>query len=250
MWIRSECGGELDGDSSNRRQELTSKHHRACHRIAPCSEDCLLKPRNMVEITIRELGQREAEELSTMLRNDEVLRRELGFGADDRLSPEDFLKEVVEWCQPRMATMSAILADGTAIGTITLSHRSSDGLSAQVGYWIGSRHRGLGYCTRAFEEALNQAAAEGIGSVLASIASDNIPSRRIWERQGAVAREIAPGKFITNFGLSVNQRVKRVSCPRSALMIQGRSAEEEEKWKTTRTRIVQINQFNRESLTT
>jgi RimJ/RimL family protein N-acetyltransferase len=149
----------------------------------------------MTGITIREPGQLEAEQLSAVLCNDNVLRHELGFAAHDKPTAEDFLREIAEWCRPRRATTYAILADNTAIGTISLSHRSPDGLSAQVGYWIGSGYRRLGYCTRAFATVLNQAASEGIVFVSATIASDNIPSRRIWEYQGAVASEVSSGRL-------------------------------------------------------
>lgn len=153
----------------------------------------------MTEITIREPGQTEAEQLAAMMCNDEVLRVELGFAAGDLLTAEDVLREIVEWCLPRRASTYAVLADKAAIGTIGLSHRSPDGLSAQIGYWIGSRYRCLGYCTKAFAAILDQAASEGIVFVSATIAFDNIPSRRIRERQGAVASEISPGQLQYKF---------------------------------------------------
>lgn len=163
----------------------------------------------MTEITIREPGQTEAEQLAAMMCNDEVLRVELGFAAGDLSTAEDVLREIVEWCPPRRATMYAILADDTVIGTITLSHRSPDGLSAQIGYWIGSRYRRFGYCTKACAVVLNQAASEGIAFVSATIAFDNIPSRRIWERLGAVASEISPGQLQYKF------RIERPSAGRA-----------------------------------
>jgi RimJ/RimL family protein N-acetyltransferase len=149
----------------------------------------------MPGITIREPGQIEAEQFAAMLCHDDILRRELGFVTHDRLTAEDFLRGIAEWCQPRNATTYAILADNTAIGTISLSHRSHDGLSAQIGYWIGSEFRNLGFCTRAFATILKQAAIEEILFVSATIAFDNIPSRRIWERQGADVSEVRPGRL-------------------------------------------------------
>jgi hypothetical protein len=85
-------------------------------------------------VLIRELTGSEAQQPSPMLCCDEILRGELNFGPDDRLTPEDFFREVSEWCRPRRETMYAILVYNTAVGTVTLSHRSPDGSSAQVGY--------------------------------------------------------------------------------------------------------------------
>jgi RimJ/RimL family protein N-acetyltransferase len=147
----------------------------------------------MTEITIKEPGYEEAEQLAAVLCNDSVLRCELGFEEQDRPTTEDVLQKLAEWGPPRRATTYAILANDTTVGSISLSHRSPDGLSAQIGYWVGSAHRRLGYCTRAFLAVLDRAVFEGIATVSAKIACDNLPSRRLWKRQGAVASEISPG---------------------------------------------------------
>jgi len=116
-------------------------------------------------------------------------------GSDKQPTAEGLLEHLTEWCASRRATTYAILAEGVAIGTISISHRSPDGRSARVGYWIGSRYRRQGYCTSAFEAMLARAATEGIRRVSATIASDNLPSRRLWERQGGVPAEAADGRL-------------------------------------------------------
>jgi RimJ/RimL family protein N-acetyltransferase len=149
----------------------------------------------MTRIAIREPTQSDAAQLAAMLCVDTVLRRDLGIPAGDRPTAEDFLRKLADWCPPRRATTYAIVADDDAVGTISLSHRSPDGLSARIGYWIGSGRRRLGHCTRAFAAVLAQAASEGIVSVSATIAVGDIPSRRVWERHGAVATAVSAGRL-------------------------------------------------------
>jgi RimJ/RimL family protein N-acetyltransferase len=149
----------------------------------------------MTMIGMREPTQSDAEQLATMLCADAVLRRDLGIPADERPTAEDVLQKLADWCPSRRATTYAILADAAAVGTISISHRSPDGLSAQIGYWIGSGHRHLGYCTRAFATVLAQAASEGIVAVSATIAADNTPSRRVWERRGAKGVAVSAGEL-------------------------------------------------------
>jgi len=149
----------------------------------------------MTEITLEEPGSREAAQLAAMLCEDDVLRGDLGMGPDRKPTADSFLEHLAEWCASRRATTYAILADDVAVGTISISHRSPDGRSARVGYWMGSRHRRQGHCTRAFEAVLARAAAEGIRCVSATIAADNLPSRRLWERQGGVPSEVSEGRL-------------------------------------------------------
>jgi RimJ/RimL family protein N-acetyltransferase len=146
---------------------------------------------SMTKIGIREPTPSDAEQLATMLCVDAVLRRDLGIPADDRPTAEDVLQKLADWCPTRRATTYAILADEAAVGTISISHRSPDGQSAQIGYWVGSGHRRLGYCTRAFAAVLAQAASEGIVSVSATIPAENTPSRRVWERHGGIGVAIS-----------------------------------------------------------
>jgi len=149
----------------------------------------------MTELTIREPNKRDAEQLAAMLCEDSILRSDLGILSADRPTGTDFMRKLNEWSQPRRATTFAILVHNTAIGTISLSHRSQDGLVASIGYWVGSNYRRHGYCKRAFAAVCARAESEGIISVSATIAFDNTASRRIWEQQGAIATEVSPGRF-------------------------------------------------------
>ena len=130
-----------------------------------------------------------------MLCDDGGLRRDLGVNADGHLTADRFFLKLEEWCRARRATTFAIVADDTAIGTISLSHRSEDGRTARIGYWVGTGYRHQGHCRRAFEAVLRQAAAQGITAVSATVDAGNEASRRIWERHGAASTSVASGRL-------------------------------------------------------
>jgi [ribosomal protein S5]-alanine N-acetyltransferase len=149
----------------------------------------------MASLTVREPTLSDAADLAALLCTDTGLREELGFAPDDRPSAAEILQHFQEWSLPRRATVHAIVVDDAAIGTITLGHRSPDGLTARIGYWIGTKHRRKGYCSRAFDAVVQLAAAEGIRSVSSSIETENIASRKIWERAGATGTPVSPGRL-------------------------------------------------------
>ena len=158
----------------------------------------------MVGIVIREPGQSEAEQLAEILGEDDALRTDLGIAPDNRPAADGFLDELAAWCAPRRASTFAILADGVAVGTISISHRSPDGRSARIGYWVGTRYRRLGHCRRAFAAVLAQAAAEGIEHVSGTVAAENTASRRLWERHASVATVLADGRI--RYELEIERR--------------------------------------------
>ena len=134
---------------------------------------------------IRELGEGEAMQLAEVLCKDEGLRRELGVPDHDRPTGESFLRKVRDWCRKHRATTFAIVAEDTAVGTISLSNVSEEGRSAKIGYWVGTEYRGKGYASAAFAEVLRLAASRGIKRVSACVEAGNAPSRRLWQRNGA-----------------------------------------------------------------
>ena len=147
----------------------------------------MLANRRMVDTTVREPRIEDAEQLAGMLCDDDGLRSDLGLESGDRPTAEQFQDKVRTWCGENRATTFAIVTGDTAVGTISLSHRSEDGNTAGIGYWVGTWYRRQGHCKRAFEAVLRQAALEGISSVRGTVDAKNIASRRIWERQGAAS---------------------------------------------------------------
>lgn len=134
---------------------------------------------------IRELGEGEAMQLANVLCRDGGLRRELGVPENDRPTGEGFLWKVEDWCRQHRATTFAIVVDGVAVGTISLSQVSEDRRSARIGYWVATEYRGKGYAGAAFAEVLRLAASRGIQKVAARIEAGNRPSLRMWRRHGA-----------------------------------------------------------------
>ena len=139
----------------------------------------------MCSISIREPTQEDSRQLASLLCEDCILRRDLGMAREDRPTGEAFGRHIRDWCRSRNAfTYAIILGEGTAIGTISLSHIDREDHSARIGYWIGSSYRNRGYGTKAFERAMAEALSQGMVRVRASIERDNLPSRRIWEAHG------------------------------------------------------------------
>ncbi|MCK5132022.1 MAG: GNAT family N-acetyltransferase [Candidatus Sabulitectum sp.] len=139
-------------------------------------------------ITIRKPTHQDAVQLSSMLCNDDILRADLNLGADFKPDSIDVLKDLENWCESRNAvTYAVLLHNKTVVGTISLSHINSEEKAARIGYWIGSRYRSLGYCSRAFKLVVNEAVERGIAKLITTIAEDNIHSRRIWDKLGGYA---------------------------------------------------------------
>jgi len=136
-------------------------------------------------ISIRGLTDEDCRQLAAMLCEDDILRRDLGIPEDRKSTAEAFARFICEWERERNASTYAIVLDGdTAVGTISLSHVDLVERSGRIGYWVGSDYRKKGHCTEAFGRVVEEAVSRGLERVRASIAEENIPSRRIWERHG------------------------------------------------------------------
>ncbi|MCD4707624.1 MAG: GNAT family N-acetyltransferase [Candidatus Sabulitectum sp.] len=136
-------------------------------------------------ITIRKPTPQDAIQLSSMLCTDNILREYLGFGDNDKPTADDFLEKLQSWCRSRNAVTYVVLLNSTtAVGTISLSHINKEEKTARTGYWIGSRYRSHGYCSRAFKLVISEAVERGITKLISTIAEDNVPSRRIWDKPG------------------------------------------------------------------
>ena len=143
---------------------------------------------------IRRPTPEDAEELAGMLCEDEELRRDLGMGEGEKPTGAGFLSRVEAWCASRNAVTYAIVASGRAVGSISLSHIDIGSGSAGIGYWMGSRYRGLGYCKDAFALVVEEARRRGLRLVGVQVDSDNAASRRIWEGMGARGTDAEGGK--------------------------------------------------------
>ena len=157
----------------------------------------------MCSISIRELTQEDSRQLASLLCEDGILRRDLGMAREDRPTGEAFDRHIRDWCRSRNAiTYAIVLGDGTAIGTISLSHIDRADHSARIGYWIGSSYRNRGYGTKAFEQVMAETFSQDILRVRASIERDNLPSRRIWEAHGGYVVQREGEKVICEIELT------------------------------------------------
>lgn len=155
-------------------------------------------------VIVRRVTGEDAERLARLLCEDEVLRGELGVPAGDRPTGEGFLRKIEGWCLRNRAVTFAIVRDGEAVGTISLSHRSEDGQRARIGYWVGSVHRRCGVATEAFERVVAVARESGVRRVSAMVEKTNKPSARMWRRWGAQEREVEGREERWEFVLEVD----------------------------------------------
>ncbi len=131
-----------------------------------------------------------------MLCNDNILREDLKFGDSDKPTADDLLEKLKGWCRSRNAVTYIVLLNSmTVVGIISLSHINKEQKTARIGYWIGSRYRSKGYCTRAFQLVINEAVNRGITKLTSTIAEDNVHSRGIWDKLGGCTVEGDRGRL-------------------------------------------------------
>jgi [ribosomal protein S5]-alanine N-acetyltransferase len=142
-------------------------------------------------VSIRELAREDGAALATMLNDDAVLRADLDVRSGTPNTAEGVVRDVRKWCQSRRAVSYAILAGGVTVGMISLSHVDPESGTGRIGYWVGSRFRKKGYCSRAFDLVLQEARLRGVHTVSASVASTNMASRRVWEKAGGIGTPVS-----------------------------------------------------------
>lgn len=98
---------------------------------------------------------------------------------------ESVLSVAERWSEQRDARVFAIVLEGEAIGSISLSHIDRKRGRARTGYFIAASHQGRGYGTAALRRLLELAREEGISAVSASLPAGPSASRRIWAKCGA-----------------------------------------------------------------
>lgn len=148
------------------------------------------------QVTIRRIGPAEARRLAGLLNRDGALRDDLGFPTDSDITPREVEKKIAEWETVHDSMCFCILEGETAVGMISLSHIDRIRGKAQTGYWIGSRYRNRGICTKAFRLLIQKAREQDIETLSSTIAVSNNASRAIWEREGAMRELKADGRLL------------------------------------------------------
>ena len=155
----------------------------------------------MESVLIRKATVVDAIELSQLLNEDAILRHDLNV-SDTSAQPLEFFEQLTEWCRDEDVETCVIVAHERAVGAISLSHMDPAGGTAQIGYWVGSRHRRRGYCSRAFQLMLEQARRQGITTIRASVDEHNTPARHILEQAGANIHHTSDGKVFCELSLA------------------------------------------------
>lgn len=86
-----------------------------------------------------------------------------------------------------------LIVDGRPVGVGKLRHYLNEQLTREgghIGYCIRPYERGKGYGTLILGELLKKAREKGITEVLVTCREDNIPSRKVIERNGGVLEEV------------------------------------------------------------
>ncbi|WP_270563477.1 GNAT family N-acetyltransferase [Clostridium beijerinckii] len=148
------------------------------------------------DIELKKIDDDFAIQILEILNNDEKLQAELGT-SDRNISKEEFINHNNKWATSTNSEIFAIVLNGRAIETISLSHQNIKENKAQVGYWIGSYYWKNGYTSKVFSKILDYAKGKGIRYLSAKINKENIASKRIWEKYNANIK-IVDNRFYAN----------------------------------------------------
>jgi len=153
--------------------------------------------------SIREATPQDAEHLADILCHDEILRDDLG--VKESPTANDVIEKLSNWWKDAFGISFAIIHEGKAVGLISLGHINSEEKTARIGYWIASENRAKGICSMAFDEILQIARERGIREVSASVRNDNVPSKKIWQKRGAIGQPITEER--TRFHFHIDSKL-------------------------------------------
>ena len=114
--------------------------------------------------------------------------------------PADFVHRLLraeDRPEPGLVPQSSYwaVADGVVVGRIALRHHLNEDLEqfgGHIGYDIRPGKRGRGYGNKILELALKKAKEMGIEKVRITCDVDNVPSRKIIEKNGGMLENEAP----------------------------------------------------------
>lgn len=151
-----------------------------------------------MEVSLRPVGLDDAGRLAALLR-----RNRAALAGWDPVRPESYftqagqravLAEALERSERQEAYPALILVDGRCAGRINLNNVVFGPFrSADLGYWVGTGHRGRGVATAAVGQMLRTGFEEvGLHRVQAATLLHNTASRRVLARHGFTEIGIAP----------------------------------------------------------
>ena len=140
-------------------------------------------------INLKPISKIDYETISTLINSDFTLQEEFGFKPESVPTGSQVEKDFCDWCNSHSAKMYSTFKDGQFIGLVTLSRIDYDHKSARLGYWLGSKFRQQGHGSVVFKMILYLINTMGITQINGSVNPSNTPSRRLWEKNGAILIE-------------------------------------------------------------
>ncbi len=139
-------------------------------------------------ISIEKYDISHSDDLTDLMINDTILRDAIG--SSFRGTSVSFHQGTLDWIIKNNSKSFSIILSEISIGLISLSHIDSIKNTAQIGYWLSSKHWRLGFMSIAFNEVLQEAIRTGIKFVSSTIHNDNIASIKLWQKYDSVEKNI------------------------------------------------------------
>ena len=139
---------------------------------------------------LRELTSEDAGSLYALVDSNRKYLRQWLPWVDKQQGPHDsgqFIEGARNDNRAGVALTLGIEHQGDIVGVIGFHEFDNDNRQTSMGFWISSSHQGKGIvsssCARLIEYAFTDL---GLNRVVMKIAEDNVPSRRVAERNGLV----------------------------------------------------------------
>jgi len=163
----------------------------------------------MCVITLHEIQPEDYSEIAMLIAADLQLQKEFGFPKDLIPTSAQLESDYKGWNKSHSAKMFCVRLSEAFIGLMTISRIDLNERSARLGYWLGSDYRHLGYGANAFDQALKICSQMGIRQISASIAADNLPSKKLWKNKGGKITSQNEGNY--EYEMRLGSMIKKVT---------------------------------------
>jgi [ribosomal protein S5]-alanine N-acetyltransferase len=149
-----------------------------------------------MKVTIRKTIQEDAEILTKLINDRDVMKELVGYPSPCPLSKikKDIEKGLVDW-DNKKAYAFTILAEGKIAGQIFLEEPSSDKKGYTVGFFVGKKFWNKGIATNAIKEVVRFGFGElNLDKIVGDNDEDNPASGRAMEKAGFKLNETKKNK--------------------------------------------------------
>ena len=180
--------GAVRGYGVERRARFALRAFKMSKRVKPDSKNTDVEIVIDEQITVRELHERDAEELYTLVDRNRVHLGKWFPWVAHVTSADDTLKNIVD-TRAKYRTGNGlrvcIEVGGSIMGDISLMPIDQTDRRARLGYWIASEGEGHGIMTRCCQRVLGYGFEElGLNRVVLRAEKENWRSRKLAERLG------------------------------------------------------------------